>query len=146
MQNQFAPLFNQFLGLESLARDAERFAANPQESKYPPHNIILYDDNKYIVELAVAGFKEDELIISIEDNILRISGEKHQNQTAKNYLLKGISTKSFVKTIRIADTVEVINADFVDGILSIYLENIIPDHKKPRSIKIGKSERQLLKE
>jgi molecular chaperone IbpA len=107
-------------------------------STFPPHNILKLDDNRYMVELAVAGFSKNEIDITIEDGSLIIKGEKEEKETDVQYLHKGIGTRSFTKTLRIADTVEVRGAEFADGILKIGLENIVPDHKKPRKVEIGK--------
>ena len=106
-------------------------------STFPPHNILKLDDNRYIVELAVAGFSRDEIDITVDDGNLVIKGEKEEKDTGIQYLHKGIGTRSFTKTLRIADTVEVKGAEFKDGILKIGLENIIPEHKKPKKIEIG---------
>ena len=90
-----------------------------------------------MVELAVAGFAEAEIDISVEDNNLIIKGEKKDKDTDVTYIHRGIGTRSFTKTLTVADTVEVRGAEFKDGILKIGLENVIPDHKKPRKIEIG---------
>jgi molecular chaperone IbpA len=88
--------------------------------------------------LAVAGFSKNEIDITVEDGNLIIKGTKADKEGETEYLYKGIGTRSFTKTLRIADTVEVKGAEFADGILKIGLENIIPDHKKPRKVEIGK--------
>lgn len=139
------PYFNQFLGLERILDDMEKYSTQPtnQAKLYPPHNIIKTDDYKYTVELAVAGFKREELDITVEDGVLIITGT--QKETDGNmYLHKGISTKDFRKTIRLADTVVVKDAHFVDGILSVYLENVIPESAKPRKILIGNGSEKLV--
>lgn len=105
---------------------------------YPPHNIIKLDDDKYVVELAVAGFNKKDIAVKLVDGVLEIKGTKNpQEDTEVLYLHKGIGTREFVKTIRLADTVEVRGAEFKDGILRVALENVIPDHKKPRVIEIS---------
>jgi molecular chaperone IbpA len=136
-QLAFGSHLNQFVGLERLLKDMERVTNSSQISdKYPPHNIIKYNDNEYVVELAVAGFSKDELEITVEDCVLIITGNKTCVDVIE-YLHRGISAKSFRKTIKLADTVVVKDAEFIDGILSVYLENIIPEHKKPKKILIG---------
>ena len=136
-QMAFGSHLNQFVGLERLLKDIERASSNQQLSdKYPPHNIIKYSDNEYVVELAVAGFSKDELEITVEDCVLIMSGTKSGTDKFE-YLHKGISAKSFKKTIKLADTVVVKDAEFIDGILYVYLENIVPEHKKPKKILIG---------
>ena len=133
----FGPLFNHFVGLETLAAQMERFAEQqPVIEKYPPHNILKQEDNKYVVELATAGFKQNELSIEVKDNVLKIVGQQSEDSSNIQYLQKGISTKSFVKTIPLVDTIEVRGAEYVDGILRIGLENVIPEHRKPKTIPI----------
>ena len=134
----FGSHLNQFVGLERLLKDMEMSTSDYQLStKYPPHNIIKYNDNEYVVELAVAGFSREELEITVEDCVLIMIGTKGEFDNEIEYLHKGISAKSFRKTIKLADTVIVKDAEFIDGILSVYLENIIPESKKPKKILIG---------
>jgi molecular chaperone IbpA len=89
-----------------------------------------------VVELAVAGFSKDEIDIQVQENTLTIKGEKAEGTPNLEYLHRGIGTRSFTKTITIADTIEVKGAEYKDGILRVGLENIIPEHKKPRNIEI----------
>jgi molecular chaperone IbpA len=89
------------------------------------------------VELAVAGFSKDEIEITIADGKLTITGAKADKNEDIQYVYKGIGTRSFTKTLKVIDTIEVQGAEFKDGILRIGLENIIPEHKKPRKIEIG---------
>jgi molecular chaperone IbpA len=138
----FGPLSQSTLGFDKLFDDVEKMLSmNVQKtvSNFPPHNILKLDDTHYIVELAVAGFSKDEIEISVDDGTLTVKGEKKDAAIGVQYLHKGIGTRSFTKSLTIADTVEVKGAEFKDGILSIGLENIIPEHKKPRKIEIGES-------
>lgn len=140
-QLNFRPLVPATIGFERLFDDIN-FLMNADipktNSTFPPHNIIKLDENRYLVELAVAGFSKEEIDILVEDNKLIIKGAKKEEQTNTTYIHRGIGTRSFTKELTIADTVEVHGAEFKDGILRIGLENIIPDHKKPRKIEIGK--------
>ena len=139
--------FNHFIGLDTIARELDRMTNMQVVDRYPPHNIIKLEDNKYVVELATAGFREDELNVVVEDKVLKISGGISRDIDGE-YLQKGISTKSFEKHIPLIDTVEVQGATYVDGILSVQLENIIPEHQKPKVIPIlgMNKEPQLLTE
>jgi len=143
---QTNPLYiNQFLGLERILDEIERTAANPNQSKfYPPHNIVKTNDYEYTVELAVAGFKREELDITVENGSLIITGTQIAGTDSAMYIHKGISTKDFRKTIRLVETVIVKDAHFVDGILSIYLENVVPESAKPRKILIGDGSEKLV--
>ena len=136
----FGPLAHTTLGFERFFDDVERLLATDVQKvtqSFPPHNIIKLDDSRYIVELAVAGFSKNEISITVEDGTLVVKGEKKEKDTDVVYLHRGIGTRSFTKTLTVADTIEVQGAEFKDGILRIGLENIIPEHKKPRKIEIG---------
>ena len=136
----FTPLYNTTLGFDKFFDDVEKLLSMDVQktvSNFPPHNIIKLDESRYIVELAIAGFAKDEIEISVEDGKLTVKGERKEKETEVQYIHRGIGTRSFTKTLTIADTIEVKGAEFKDGILRIGLENIIPEHKKPRKIEIG---------
>jgi len=133
----FGPIWPQTIGFENMLREIDEMLAAPLNNQtFPPHNIIKLDDYQYIIELAIAGFNKQEVTITLKDSLLEIKGQKNPEEEVQ-YLHKGIGTRSFIKTIRLADTVEVKGADFKDGILRIALENVIPDAKKPRNIEIS---------
>lgn len=115
-------------------------------TNYPPYNIKKVDENKYVIEMAVAGFGRQDIEIELDDNKLTVRGKLESlddltkdgvNQT---YLFKGISDRAFTRQFTVADTVEVKNADLINGMLKIWLEAIIPEHKKPKKIEIKDSE------
>lgn len=118
-----------------------------EKTNFPHHNIVKTSDNTYIVELAVAGFAQEEIDIEIVDSTLNIRGEKTVATPDVEYLHRGIATRSFHKTVRLADTVEVTGADLENGILKVYLENKV-EEKKAIKVKIGKTtgKKQLLQE
>jgi molecular chaperone IbpA len=149
---RFTTLYPQFVGFDNLFNELERLVegtAPQRNTSFPPHNIIKVDDNKYVVEMAVAGFGQDEVDVEIQDGTLIVKGEK-KDQTEVDYLYRGIATRSFTKSIRLSESIEVRGAQFKDGILKIALENVIPEHKKPRKIEFSKelnfSKPQLLNE
>jgi molecular chaperone IbpA len=136
----FGPLAHTTLGFERFFDDVERLLATDitkVTQSFPPHNIIKLKDTHYVVELAIAGFSKEDIEITAEDGTLTIKGEKKEKDVDVTYLHRGIGTRSFTKQLTIADTVEVKGAEFKDGILRIGLENVIPEHKKPRKIEIG---------
>lgn len=106
-------------------------------NNYPPYNLIKSDDNHYIVELALAGFTEDMIDIQVEDGVLSIEGKVETTEVERDFLHKGIGARAFKRSFTLADTVEVRGADLVNGILTVELENVIPEEKKPRKIEIG---------
>jgi molecular chaperone IbpA len=117
------------------------------KSNYPPYNILKIDESRYEVELAIAGFSEDDIDIVVEDGVLTISGNKDQNDETIDYLHKGIGARSFKRVFTLAETIIVNDASLKDGILHLYLENVIPDEKKPRKISISTvGHKQLLSE
>jgi len=133
-----------FLGadkvLKQLSSAHDQFAKNVPG--YPPYNIVKVDDNKYQIELAVAGFGKTEIDIELANNTLVVKGGATTNvpTTEDNpitYLWKGISDKSFTRSFTLADTVEVKNAEYINGMLKIFLENVIPDSKKSRKVDIN---------
>ena len=149
---RFTALYPQFVGFDNIFNELERLVDGTtptRNTSFPPHNIIKLDDNKYVVEMAVAGFGQDEVDVEIHDGTLIVKGEK-KDQTEVDYLYRGIATRSFTKSIRLSESIEVRGAQFKDGILKIALENIIPEHKKPRKIEFSKelnfNKQQLLKE
>jgi len=136
----FGPLAHTTLGFERFFDDVERLLSMDVQKvtqSFPPHNIIKLDDTRYVVELAIAGFSKEEIEITAEDGTLTIKGEKKDKDLEVTYLHRGIGTRSFTKQLTIADTVEVRGAEFKDGILRVGLENVIPEHKKPRKIEIS---------
>ena len=105
---------------------------------YPPHNILKIDENQYLIELAVAGFSQDELEVDIKERTLTVKGE-HPSK-GREYIHRGISTKKFKRTFRLSEYVEVHGADLVDGVLAIDLKIVIPEEMRPRKITIGQNE------
>lgn len=139
-----------FIGFDSIATKLHEFE-RPKSGNYPPYNIIKLTENRYKVEIAVAGFLRSEINVTVEDGILKVDGTKESSKVeVTEYLYKGIAERNFTRSFTLADTVEVVGADLTNGVLSITLENIIPEHKKPRTIAIGEtqstSDAQLLTE
>jgi molecular chaperone IbpA len=131
---------------ESIAKTTE--AINKAAVTYPPYNIKKIDDNKYVIELAVAGFSKHDLEITLEEGMLIIDG-KMSLETAigdgvnQTIFFKGISERPFKKVFALADTVEIKNADLINGLLKIWLENVIPESKKPKKIDIGETKKDV---
>jgi molecular chaperone IbpA len=101
---------------------------------YPHYNIKKLDDNKWSIELALAGFSKDDIEIEVKDNVMTINGElKEENN---QYVYKGISSRKFSKSFTLAEFTECESAKMENGILSIILEKNIPEDKKPQKVKI----------
>jgi molecular chaperone IbpA len=112
--------------------------ANQLSTNYPPHNIVKTDDTHYQIEIAVAGFKKHEINVEVEQDMLTVRGESEAtNETlTRQYLHRGLSSRSFVRSWQLAEHMVVNGAEIKDGILTISLEYIIPEEKKARVIDI----------
>lgn len=126
------------IGFDSLFEEMNR-TVDRQTTNYPPYNIVKYDENTFAIELAIAGFKEGDVDIVTENNQLTITGNKIPSLNGPDieYVVHGISAKSFTRTFTLAEHVVVLGATVEDGILTIKLERQIPEEKKPRSISIA---------
>jgi len=114
---------------------------------YPPYNLIKHDSSNFTIEVALAGFKRDEVEVSTEQNILRVASNNEDKNTTRNYLHKGVSKRSFTRSWQLSEDVRVRDVRFEDGLLTIDLERIIPDHQKRTVYDIlGASDKQLLTE
>lgn len=116
--------------------DLEKSVPDNRSTSYPPYNIIKLGEHDYAIELAVAGFKQQEIEITVEDNKLQVTGKVDQARDVE-YLHRGIATRDFTHQFTLADTVVVRSADMKDGLLVISLENVVPEAAKPRRIEIG---------
>jgi len=109
---------------------------NLTTNEYPPYDIIKEGENNYKIELAVAGFKKDELSIQLKDNTLTIKGESNSKNSNGDYLHKNIARRSFSKDFTLAENIEVGEASFEDGVLSVSLTHNIPEEQRPKEISI----------
>ena len=132
------PAFNKFgIGFENLFDDLQRVTQIQSSTNYPPHNVIKTGDNTVTIEVAVAGFAEGEIDISLDQRLLTITGnKKRDDDAAHEYLHRGISSRDFKQTFPLAEHVEVKGATIRDGILTVLLEREIPESAKPKSIAI----------
>lgn len=138
-----------FIGFDGIFNKMHQL--NKNTTNYPPYNLIKFGDNSYLIELAVAGFKEEDFDIELHNGVLTIKAEIGSVDGDATYLHKGIAARSFERKFTLADTVEVMGVQLYNGMLQVRLENIIPDEKKPKKIAIGAGtpvvlSRQLLTE
>ena len=139
MTGSFAYPRNAFLGFDHIFDQLENIHLHSKDT-YPQHNVIKDEEMKYTLEMAVAGFKEEHIDIEVKDHILTISGDRPQRREKSAYVHKGISGRKFERSFRLSEFVEVTGADLEDGLLTIHLERIIPEEKRPRKILIGNYE------
>lgn len=108
---------------------------NSSNATFPPVNIVKLDDVNYAVELAIAGFTEEEVSVETEKNLLKISGRKAEKDE-RTYVVKGIAGRTFSRQFVLADTMVVRDAALKNGVLTVSLENVIPEAQKPRKIAV----------
>lgn len=114
---------------------------------YPPHNIRKIGDNRYVIELAVAGFCQNEIDIEIVGEKLIIKGSvANSDADEENFLFKGIANRAFTRTFALSDQIEVKGAEMLNGMLKICLDRLIPEEKKPKKVSIKTHGKQLLNE
>ena len=136
----FTPLYRSAVGFDRLANLLESAARTSQENGWPPYNIETTGENAYRIEIAVAGFKPDELNIEVKENLLTVTGRKTANDDGgeqRNFLHRGLAERDFERRFQLADYVVVKAADLINGLLSIDLERELPEALKPRRIEIG---------
>lgn len=119
---------------DALARTHEQLNSN--SANYPPYNILKYDTNNYALEVAVAGFDLEEIDVGVEGSNLTITGQKVEKKEDATYIYKGISTRSFKRTIPLGEHIVVKDAVIKNGMLTIQLEREVPEAMKPRKIAI----------
>ncbi len=125
------------IGFDRMFEELNRTFANSKQGNYPPHNIVQVNETNFVVEVAVAGFAESEINVELADNVLTVTGEKVKDLTTPSdpkYLHQGISNRNFARDFTLADNVEVRGAVVENGILSVSLELVVPEEKKPKKI------------
>jgi molecular chaperone IbpA len=134
----FSPFRRSAVGFDRLFDMLESSAASGGQENYPPFDLIKEGEHEYRIEMAVAGFKRDEIEITSHQNVLIIRGQKSEESGA-DYIHRGIATRSFERRFALADHMQVTGADLRDGMLAILLKREIPEAMKPRRIEIGGS-------
>lgn len=124
------------IGFDSLWDRFHTIESANSSSNYPPYNIVKHDAEQWSIELAVAGFKRSELDVVMAEGILTITANTENTNEDVEYVHRGLAKRAFTRKWTLADDVIIHDASLVDGVLSIKLERIIPDEKKPRKIEI----------
>lgn len=133
------PFHRATVGFDSLFNELEnRVFANSANggTTYPPYNIVKEGENKYQIELALAGFAREDIDIEVDQGDLVISGSSESTEDDRTYMHKGIAGRSFKRVFKLADHVEVRGAEMKNGILVVNLEKQIPEALKPRKIEV----------
>jgi molecular chaperone IbpA len=130
------PFWRSTIGFDRLFEMMDQSSRWAADDGYPPYNIERTGEDKYRISLAVAGFSEDDLTITAEQNVLTIEGS-NAKKSESEYLYRGISARPFRRSFSLADYVHVNEASFENGLLKIDLVREVPDAMKPHSIPIG---------
>jgi molecular chaperone IbpA len=135
----FAPFRRSTVGFDRLFDMLENSTAGGNGENYPPFDLTKLGDNEYRIELAVAGFKPEEIDITAQQNVLIVTGRKREESQDKgtDYIYRGIANRSFERRFALADHIQVRGADMRDGLLAVELVREIPEAMKPRKIEIG---------
>jgi molecular chaperone IbpA len=141
-----APLFRSTVGFDHLTRLLDNVSrVDEQTVSYPPYNIEKYSDDAYRVTMAVAGFAESDIEITLVGQTLTVVGRAGKDETTGTYLHRGIAGRSFERRFQLADHIKVANANLLHGMLAIDLQREVPEALKPRTITIGTSLPERLK-
>lgn len=131
----FSPLYRSVVGFDRLASLLETAAADGAAG-YPPYNIERTDETTYRIDVAVAGFRPEELSVEVKENLLTVQGRKTANDGARTYLHRGLAERNFERRFQLADYMIVSDANLADGLLSITLKRELPEALKPRQVPI----------
>lgn len=132
----FTPLYRSAIGFDRLAQLFDSAQLVDAQPSYPPYNIELVAEDKYLITMAVAGFDRSELELEAERDTLKITGRKQREEQGKTYLHRGIAARNFEHRFQLADHVKVVRATVESGLLTIELVRAIPEAMKPRRISI----------
>ena len=126
-----------FIGFNRELDRLSRVHSHASNSTYPPCNVIKTDDeDKFLIEVAVAGFAKEDLEISVKDSTLTVKGEIKNPADDTKFVHKGIATRKFTREFALGEYIEVVGAKVEKGMLTIDLERIVPEEEKPKTIKI----------
>lgn len=131
------PLYRTLVGFDRIASLMDQAARLDAAPGYPPFNVEQIGEDQFRIELAVAGFSQDDLTIEFKQNSLLVSGQRKQPDTQRNFLHRGIAERSFERRFGLADHVRVAGAKLEHGLLTIDLVRELPELLKPRKIEIG---------
>jgi len=129
-----SPLLSQLIGADALQ---SRLSMVRKNEGFPPHNIEALENDKYLISLAVAGFSKENIEITQEENVLKIVGKMPKQEDERKFLHKGIAERDFGRQFVLGEFIEIEGADIQNGILQVNLKKVVPEHKKPRTIDIG---------
>jgi molecular chaperone IbpA len=136
----FAPLFRTAIGFDRLARLMDSVQAGAEASAYPPYNIEKLGEDSYRITMAVAGFSQDDLDLTVQDNTLVVTGRTANEAQKTEVLYRGIAGRAFERRFVLADHIMVEGAEMQNGLLHINLKRVVPESLKPRRVAIQSGE------
>ncbi len=138
----FSPLYRSAVGFDRLVNLLDNASRAETAPGWPPYNIERIageteeQGDSYRIEVAVAGFRPDQLTIEVKENVLTVTGKKDADETARTFLHRGLAERSFERRFQLADHIRVTEADLANGLLSIGLKLEVPEAKKAKQIAI----------
>ena len=136
------PIARQFVGFDTLFEELNALA-DRKEPNYPAYNIAKDDEEHYRIEVALAGLSQNDISIQTEKGILTIAASKGEDDN--NYLHQGIAKRAFSKMFRLAEYMKVEDAQFEDGILTVFLRKEVPEADRAKQIEINARSKKLAK-
>ena len=125
----FDSLFDRLIDFQTTVNPTQKIG-------YPHYNVAKVSEDEFVVEVALAGFSEENISVTVKEHTLEVKGEV-PDRNGETVIHRGISTRSFIRRWNLSDTIEVTGADFTNGLLTVQLKNVIPEEQKPRVINIG---------
>ena len=143
----FSPLFRSTIGFDRLTRLIDAAARMDNSAlAYPPYNIEKTGEDAYRLTMAVAGFSQDEIDVTVHENSLLVTGKAKKEDENGRYLHRGIARRTFERRFSLADHIKVVGASLTNGMLHVDLVHEVPESMKPRKIAIGSGEPQMVEQ
>ena len=136
MMYDFSPLYRMTVGFDRLFDMLDQVSQFEPMTNWPPYNVEKQGDDQYRITMAVAGFSQDEIEVTQQENTLVISGKKHQDNGQGEILHRGIATRAFKQSFNLANFVKVVEANLENGLLTVQLKREVPEELQPRRIPI----------
>lgn len=133
-----------FVGIDNQLGSIQktRDTISKSQTKYPPYNIKSMGDTDYMIEIAVAGFKQEDLDVQLQNRTLTVTGKTPED--TNTYLYKGLASRAFTSTFSLAERVDTTGVLLQDGLLKIFLKYIVPEELKPKKLEINSNMSKLL--
>ncbi len=133
--NALSQLNRALIGFDRIFNDFENRHVN-STTNYPPYNVVKHDEDSFEIEIAVAGFTKEDITVEVDQDQLRIKGQRLKDEDTSKYVYRGLAARDFERVFTLADHMEVGEAELTNGILSVKLTRIVPEALKPRLIAI----------